>query len=69
MEVAFGAVLVAAALVTAALRPRWHLSTTSPDRPVERVMPDGGPDLPCPWCAAPTTEDDRSCPACRQRFG
>ncbi len=27
------------------------------------------PDLPCPWCNAPTQEDDRACPSCGQRFG
>lgn len=26
-------------------------------------------DLPCPWCHAQTTEDDRACPSCGQRFG
>ncbi len=26
-------------------------------------------DLPCPWCQAPTREDDERCPSCRQRFG
>ena len=26
-------------------------------------------DLPCPWCLAPTREDDRYCPTCGQRFG
>jgi hypothetical protein len=27
------------------------------------------PDLPCPWCQAPTFEQDSSCPSCGQRFG
>lgn len=26
-------------------------------------------DLPCPWCGAPTAEDDEECPGCRQQFG
>ncbi len=26
-------------------------------------------DLPCPWCHAATTEDDRRCPSCHQPFG
>ncbi len=26
-------------------------------------------DLPCPWCCAPTREDDRRCPSCHQPFG
>jgi hypothetical protein len=29
----------------------------------------GDPDLPCPWCMAPTFEDDRDCPTCGHRFG
>ncbi len=29
----------------------------------------GSPDLPCPWCLAPTREDDRRCSSCGQRFG
>ncbi len=27
------------------------------------------PDLPCPWCEAPTTEEDPLCPSCGRRFG
>ena len=27
------------------------------------------PDLPCPWCRAPTAETDTSCPRCGKRFG
>lgn len=27
------------------------------------------PDLPCPWCEAPTGEMDDRCPSCGQRFG
>jgi hypothetical protein len=26
-------------------------------------------DLPCPWCHAPTAEDDPACPSCGRRFG
>ena len=26
-------------------------------------------DLPCPWCLAPTSENDERCPSCGQRFG
>ena len=25
-------------------------------------------DLPCPWCQAPTAEDDTACPSCQQPF-
>lgn len=28
-----------------------------------------GDDLPCPWCYAPTTEDDRRCSGCGRKFG
>ena len=27
------------------------------------------PDLPCPWCLAPTEESDVSCPSCGEHFG
>ncbi|MGD2051917.1 MAG: hypothetical protein PVI35_05510 [Acidimicrobiia bacterium] len=27
------------------------------------------PDLPCPWCLAPTDESDVSCPSCGEHFG
>lgn len=27
------------------------------------------PDLPCPWCQAPTFEEDRNCAGCGQHFG
>ena len=27
------------------------------------------PDLPCPWCMAPTFEQDRNCASCGQNFG
>ena len=26
-------------------------------------------DLPCPWCFAPTRENDATCPSCSRRFG
>ena len=26
-------------------------------------------DLPCPWCLAPTHENDAGCPSCGQPFG
>lgn len=26
-------------------------------------------DLPCPWCYAPTTEEDRRCRGCGRLFG
>lgn len=30
---------------------------------------DPNPDLPCPWCHAPTQEHDTRCGSCGQRFG
>ena len=32
-------------------------------------LDDPMPDLPCPWCHAPTQEDDTRCGNCGQRFG
>jgi hypothetical protein len=26
-------------------------------------------DLPCPWCRAPTREEDTACPSCAHPFG
>ena len=28
-----------------------------------------GDDLPCPWCYAPTNEQDSRCTGCGQEFG
>jgi hypothetical protein len=35
------------------------------------VLPrdERGDDLPCPWCYAPTDEQDTRCAACGQEFG
>jgi hypothetical protein len=30
---------------------------------------DRGDDLPCPWCYAPTQEDDKRCSGCGRNFG
>lgn len=45
----------------------------------ERIRADSGlmatprdereDDLPCPWCYAPTSEDDRRCHGCGRLFG
>ena len=38
--------------------------------PIRVDDPDrDGPDLPCPWCQAPTNETDEHCPSCRRKFG
>ena len=35
----------------------------------ESAVLDLDDDLPCPWCFAPTNEQDQTCPACGRRFG
>jgi hypothetical protein len=30
---------------------------------------EGGDDLPCPWCYAPTLETDTHCQGCGRSFG
>lgn len=54
------------ALIVAGARPRSRHPLPS-ERPFTTA--DGGTDLPCPWCMAPTGEDDPACPSCGQRFG
>lgn len=40
------------------------------ERPLDVMLAGrGDADLPCPWCYAHTSEDDRTCPSCGQRFG
>ena len=34
-----------------------------------RVRDERADDLPCPWCYAPTDEDDRRCGGCGRSFG
>ena len=36
---------------------------------VVRVRDERADDLPCPWCYAPTDEDDRRCGGCGRSFG
>lgn len=38
-------------------------------RRVVSVMDDRGEDLPCPWCYAPTNENDSRCSGCGRHFG
>ncbi|HUG08789.1 MAG TPA: hypothetical protein VMP13_07845 [Acidimicrobiia bacterium] len=38
-------------------------------RLVVRERDEGGDDLPCPWCYAPTDEHDRRCHGCGRAFG
>ncbi len=69
LEILVALVLVVAAMVALGSREQrlaWNGPARTPLLPAE----DGAsPDLPCPWCLAPTREDDPSCPSCGQRFG
>jgi hypothetical protein len=38
-------------------------------RPVTMRFDGAGDDLPCPWCYAPTQENDRRCGGCGRSFG
>lgn len=38
-------------------------------RLIVSVRGERGDDLPCPWCYAPTEEDDSRCSGCGQSFG
>jgi hypothetical protein len=42
--------------------PELHLDTSA-------TVSDEVPDLPCPWCEAPTSEEDPLCPSCGRHFG
>ncbi len=53
------AVAAGAAFVLGRLRAREGLA----------VDDDVFVDLPCPWCLAPTSEDDIACPSCLEPFG
>ena len=60
--------MVAAGAVMLAVRMR---RSPEPEFQLEPAMigPEEVPDLPCPWCEAPTTEEDPLCPSCGRRFG
>jgi hypothetical protein len=38
-------------------------------RLVVTVRDERADDLPCPWCYAPTDENDRRCSGCGRSFG
>lgn len=63
--------LVAGSLVVAifAATSRNRTEQIDPEPSDLLVMSDSENDLPCPWCLAPTDENDRRCPSCEQRFG
>ncbi len=58
-------------LGTLAISGRRPLSQTGPafDLAGSVAFDDDPGDLPCPWCLAPTREQDPRCPSCGQRFG
>ncbi len=45
------------------------IDLTRPENPYNVAELRDVPDLPCPWCEAPTREEDFACPSCGQRFG
>ena len=64
--------LVASAFVGAGIAAVAARSRVVPDGYREDLKPPTDTevaDLPCPWCRAATSEDDRRCPSCGQRFG
>lgn len=74
LEIAVAVVLVAGALVALGARRETAGGLaggrgTAGVGPGALHLPDETPDLPCPWCLAPTAEDDPCCPSCGQRFG
>ena len=67
-------ILIASLFVTVAVaalsRSTYRItSLTRGQSPIPRFDGDSPSDLPCPWCYAPTREEDRACPSCGQRFG
>jgi len=70
-----GAVVVTVVFATAKGHDRFRsdsgtVSTVISGDVVERMkLQDDIMDLPCPWCLAPTRENDVTCPSCGQRFG
>lgn len=38
-------------------------------RLIVSLRDERGDDLPCPWCYAPTDEDDNRCTGCGRAFG
>lgn len=65
-EMALATLFVTVALVAIGGRPRTNRTTGSP---MAFGHGSDGSDLPCPWCRAQTSETDRHCPSCGQKFG
>jgi len=69
LEIAIATVFIAVAFVAVGTSSRPVMSSSATE-----VLPRSGfeepvADLPCPWCQAPTRENDSSCPSCGQPFG
>lgn len=62
-------VLVAGGFVGAAVAALSRRSAPALPATADDIVHSDVPDLPCPWCEAPTREEDSRCPSCGQRFG
>jgi hypothetical protein len=80
LELFFAASLVAGLVLTTVRGQQRHQTVGARSRRVvdlvdlaalDHIANDapGSADLPCPWCLAPTREDDTRCASCGQRFG
>jgi hypothetical protein len=72
VDILVASALVAAGVTVATRRfspDHHHAPTSLATRPANSHFVTADADLPCPWCCAPTREDDRRCPSCHQPFG
>jgi len=69
LEIAIASVLIAVAFVAVGTTSRPMLSSNVTEVLPAPTVEEQFVDLPCPWCHAPTREDDSSCPSCGQPFG
>ena len=68
----FEALVVATAttsLIALAKGVRGNEKYVIDPRLVVSLRDERGDDLPCPWCYAPTDEDDNRCSGCGRAFG
>jgi hypothetical protein len=56
-------------LFALALGVRGNERFKSAPRLVVSLRDERGEDLPCPWCYAPTNENDSRCGGCGREFG
>jgi hypothetical protein len=68
-EIAIASVFIAVAFVAVGTSSRS--ATAAPAVELQPLYSKEEPlaDLPCPWCLAPTHENDIGCPSCGQPFG